>query len=124
AAIVFAIRAEDKAQEAVGKTREVKKALHKATEAEAKALSEASAAPAAERLAARRAYGVGMLLTQSAWEQHQVDRFLQLLEDHRPRKVGDEDFRGFEWFYWKRQFQRGYTTLKGHTGWVTSVCFS
>ena len=65
-----------------------------------------------------------MLLTQAAWEQHQVDHFLQLLEDYRPRKVGDEDFRGFEWFYWKRQFQRGHVTLRGHTGAVTSVAFS
>src|SRR5262249_35025557 len=58
------------------------------------------------------------------WEQHQVGRFLQLLEEQRPRKVGDEDFRGFEWYYWNRQFQRGHITLKGHTGVVLSVAFS
>src|SRR5262249_24942713 len=88
------------------------------------AIREARAARAAERLERRRKYGVGMLLTQAAWEQHQVDRCLQLLEEYRPRKVGDEDFRGFEWFYWKRQFQRGHVTLRGHTDYVSSVAFS
>src|SRR5262249_42621167 len=78
----------------------------------------------AERLARQSAYDLGMLLTQAAWEQHQVDRFRQLLGEHRPRKVGDEDLRGFEWYYWKRQFQRGHVSLQGHAGRVTSVCFS
>ena len=53
-----------------------------------------------------------------------MGRFLQLLEEHRPGKVGDEDFRGFEWYYWNRQFQRGHVTLKGHTDAVNSVAFS
>src|SRR5205823_13227507 len=112
-----AVSAEAEAERARGKERT-------ALEEKERADREATAARAAEREVRRRAYGVGMLLTQAAWEQHQVDRFLQLLKEHRPRQVGDEDFRGFEWFYWKRQFQRGHITLKGHTGYVTSVAFS
>src|SRR5439155_11009451 len=46
------------------------------------------------------------------------------LDDERPRKANDEDYRGFEWFYWKRQFQRGHITLKCHTWEVFSVAFS
>jgi hypothetical protein len=72
----------------------------------------------AERLANRRAYGSAMLLTQAAWEQNHVERFLQLLEEQKPRTPNDEDLRGFEWFYWKRQFQRGHATFKGHTYWA------
>jgi WD40 repeat protein/tRNA A-37 threonylcarbamoyl transferase component Bud32 len=129
-----ATRAEEerKAKEATAKAlvevERQKGAAEKAREAEARRAEEErkakEAAREAERLAKRRAYGTGMLLTQSAWEQHQVDRFRQLLEEHCPRKADDEDFRGFEWYYWKRQFQRGHVTLQGHTGRVTSVCFS
>jgi len=114
---VLAARAENEAERAGWSESE---ALRLKGEGE----KEAVAARAAERLARRREYGAGMLLTQSAWEQHQVDRFLQLLEEHRPKKEEDEDFRGFEWFYWKRQFQRGHVTLKGHTSGVTSVAIS
>jgi WD40 repeat protein/serine/threonine protein kinase len=123
--------ARDKARDADSERRkadaERRKALEnagKAQAAETRANERAAAARAAERLERRRAYGVGMLLTQAAWEQHQVDHFLQLLEDYRPRKVGDEDFRGFEWFYWQQQLHRGHVTLKGHTGDVWSVAFS
>jgi WD40 repeat protein len=74
------------------------------------------------RAGRQREYGANMLLTQVAWEQHQVDRFLQLLEGQKPR--GEEDLRGFEWHYWSTQFHRGHVTLRGHTDWVNSVAFS
>jgi eukaryotic-like serine/threonine-protein kinase len=35
-----------------------------------------------------------------------------------------ERFRNWEWGYLKRKYQGGYATLDGHTGSVTSVCFS
>jgi hypothetical protein len=95
-----------------------------ARKAEEKARREEKAARAAEQLERRRNYWAGMLLTQAAWEQHRVDRFRQLLEEPRPRRVGDEDFRGFEWFYWQRQPQRGHLTLRAHRGPVFGVCFS
>jgi len=136
--MLFALDAADQAQVARDKARDAetergtadaerRKALEhagKAQAAEIRANERAAAAQAAERLERRRAYGVGMLLTQAAWEQHQVGHFLQLLDEYRPCNVGDEDFRGFEWFYWRRQFQRGQVTLKGHTGHVWSVAFS
>jgi WD40 repeat protein len=64
-----------------------------------------------------------MLLVQKAWEQHQVVRFLALLQDQEPRP-GQEDLRGFEWYFWRKQFQRGHVTFAGHTGGVYSVAFS
>jgi hypothetical protein len=75
------------------------------------------------RAARRREYGANMLLVQNAWEQHQVRRFLALLKDQEPRP-GQEDLRGFEWYYWRNQFQRGHIALTGHTSGVTSVAFS
>jgi WD40 repeat protein/tRNA A-37 threonylcarbamoyl transferase component Bud32 len=75
------------------------------------------------RVARHREYAANMLLTQTAWEQHQVGRFLQLLEEQKPR-AGEEDLRGFEWHYWRTRFQRGHVTLKGHTGGVDSVAWS
>ena len=96
----------------------------KSLQAQTKAQAGENAARHAEAQATRRAYGSGMLLTQSAWEQNHVDRFLQLLKDQNSARVGEEDLRGFEWHYWTRQFQRGYVTLKGHTDAVSSVSFS
>jgi WD40 repeat protein/serine/threonine protein kinase len=98
----------------------------KAVEADAQATNsqrEARRAREAERLARRREYGANMLLTQTAWEQHQVERFLLLLGEQQPR-AGETDLRGFEWYYWLTTFQDGPLTLKGHTFGVNSVAFS
>jgi len=65
-----------------------------------------------------------MLLTQAAWEQNQLDRFQHLAGAAAAPQAGEEDFRGFEWFYWKRQSERERATLKGHAGGVNSVCVS
>jgi WD40 repeat protein len=75
------------------------------------------------RAARQREYDANMLLTQSAWEHHQVPRFLALLKDQEPHP-GQEDLRGFEWYFWRNQFQRGHVTFKGHTGVVSNVVFS
>src|SRR5262249_8634873 len=68
-------------------------AQEKAEDAETQRLN----AEESTRKSRQQAYNSDMLLTQVAWEQNQVDRFLQLLEEHRPQKDSDEDFRGFEW---------------------------
>ncbi|MBI1918237.1 MAG: protein kinase [Planctomycetes bacterium] len=112
------------AEDAVIEGRNAEESARLAGAAEAQAKKQAKAARQAEQLARQRAYDSDMLLTQAAWEQHQVRRFLELLEEQRPRWAGEEDRRGFEWYYWARQFQRGHVTLQGHTGLVTSVSFS
>src|SRR5262249_57963044 len=96
---LFAVRAAEKAEDAEESAR-------KAGEAEVRAKGQAKAAR-------QRAYDSDMLLTQAAWEQHQVRRFLELLTAQRPRRGDEEDLRGFEWYYWTHQFQRGHLTLKG-----------
>ncbi len=50
---------------------------------------------------ARRSYAAAMAAAQAALEQNDFARVHELLEDQRPR-LGEEDLRGFEWFYlWK-----------------------
>lgn len=61
----------------------------------------------------RHLYAAQMNLATEAWESNNVTRVVRLLEQHRPGK-GDEDLRGFEWFYlWNlvQHGQRG-TTLQ------------
>jgi hypothetical protein len=88
-------------------------------EQEAQAAGEAREEAKREAQATRQAaYNAGMLRTQLAWEQHQVDRFLQLLREQ------PEDLRGFEWYYWQNQFQRRHVTLAGHGNQVWGVAYS
>jgi len=54
-----------------------------------------------------------MSLGQSAWGESRVGRLVELLEEHRP-KPGEDDLRGFEWFYWHRLTNTALLTLKGH----------
>jgi WD40 repeat protein/tRNA A-37 threonylcarbamoyl transferase component Bud32 len=113
---LFASVARANAEEA---EQEARHADGKAREAE----WEAQAARYAERIARRRENNSNMMLTQFTWERCQMDRFLELLEAQKPGP-GQEDLRGFEWHYWRNQFERGHFTLKGHTGVVVCVAFS
>jgi len=77
-----------------------------------------------ERSAARRyVYVANMNLAQRAWEEARVGRVLELLEQPK-RLPGDEDLRGFEWYYWQRLCHSNLLDLKGHTSGVLSVSFS
>jgi WD40 repeat protein len=64
-----------------------------------------------------------MNLAQRAWEDNQIGRLTELLEMHRP-KPGEEDLRGFEWYYWHRLSDWALLTLRGQGGSVLSVAFS
>jgi len=46
----------------------------------------------------RLLYAAHMNLAQRAWEEADVGRVEELLKSHRPQS-GDEDLRGFEWYY-------------------------
>jgi WD40 repeat protein/serine/threonine protein kinase len=87
------------------------------------AVAKAREAEREARAARQREYDANMLLTQTAWEQHQVPRFLALLQAQEPRP-GQEDLRGFEWYYWRKQIQRGHLTFTRHTSMVYRVAFS
>ena len=73
-----------------------------------------------EKTEARRyLYVAQMNLAQQAWEQNNIVRLRQVLDDTQ-----DSPNRGFEWFYWQRQTHLPLKTLRGHLEDVTAVAFS
>jgi WD40 repeat protein/tRNA A-37 threonylcarbamoyl transferase component Bud32 len=67
----------------------------------------------------RQLYVATMNLAQAAWEQNQVSRAKQLLEDSATNPE-----RAFEWFYWQRQMHLELKELRGHTGPILAVAYS
>jgi serine/threonine protein kinase len=69
-------------------------------------------------------YAAHMKLVQHAWEEADVPRVLELLEQHRP-KPGEPDLRGFEWHYFNRLCHRDLLlSLKGNIHSISTVAFS
>jgi WD40 repeat protein len=64
-----------------------------------------------------------MNLAQHAWEQNNLVRTRQLLDQHRP-KPGEDDLRGFEWYYLRRLFHGELQVVQAHGGTVTAVAFT
>src|SRR5262249_6267377 len=71
----------------------------------------------------RLLYAAHMNLAMQAWEINDIGRVRELVESHIP-KPGEEDMRGFEWYYLWRICHRDLLTLKGHIHIVDSVAFS
>jgi len=69
--------------------------------------------------AQRNLYVANMNLAQQAWEQNNVGRLRQLLQE-----TATYPNRGFEWHCWQRQAHLALKTLRGHLGVVTAVAFS
>ena len=61
------------------------------------------------------AYASGMGLAQRAWEENNVVRARELLEEV-PKEAAGRDLRGFEWYYLSRLCHSELRTLKGHAG--------
>jgi WD40 repeat protein/serine/threonine protein kinase len=102
-----------------------------ARQAEADALNQKNAALQAkadaeesEKRAYRGWYVSDLPLAQRAWDDAQVGRMLQLLNEQRPERTGGIDLRGFEWRYLWRLCHSDLLTLPGHRGPVTGVAFS
>ncbi len=70
----------------------------------------------------RLLYAAHMNLAQQAWENSDVGRVDELLEPHRPHS-GEEELRGFEWYYLWRLSHRFLSILR-HNDTVYSVAFS
>ena len=69
--------------------------------------------------AERRLYVANMNLVLPAWEQNNLGRVRQLIEE-----TAAYPQRGFEWYYWQRQAHRELMTLRGHLGEVLAVALS
>jgi len=71
------------------------------------------------RDAQRNLYVANMNLAQQAWEQNNVGRVRQLLQETETYPD-----RGFEWYCWQRQAHLELKTLRGHRGPVLRIAFS
>jgi WD40 repeat protein len=64
-------------------------------------------------------YVASMKQAQAAWEEIDVGRVRQLLDETR-----DSPLRGFEWHYWQRLTHLNQKTLRGHSAEVVGVAIS
>ncbi|MEW6306876.1 MAG: serine/threonine-protein kinase [Verrucomicrobiota bacterium] len=105
---------------------EARLAMQRAQKAEAEARGaaerEAERARLHEKKTARTLYVAHMNLIQRAWENADAGQMVALLDRQRPAP-GEEDFRGFEWFYWAGNAYKYRQNLAGHTLNVTAVQF-
>ncbi len=72
----------------------------------------------------RTNYVAQMVLAQQAWREAQMDEVREHLQKSEPRRPGDPDLRGFEWYYLRRLCDASTRTLRGHSGMVTCVAYS
>jgi WD40 repeat protein/serine/threonine protein kinase len=73
----------------------------------------------AEATLHRDYYAASMALVQAAWENHDMLRFRQLLDE-----TANFPERGFEWYYWQRLARVEHLILVGHKGGVTAAAFA
>jgi len=127
---VYAIRADEKAQEAQvaaeqaanserkarfqaqkaessaseARAKEAEANLARAEEAKQKTLAQNLARQALDREAwgIRERYALEANLAMKAWEVGYLTRTRQFLDRYTPKKPGDPDLRGFEWYYLDR----------------------
>jgi WD40 repeat protein len=71
----------------------------------------------------RAFYVISVGLAQRAWEENNVARARELLEE-APREAAGRDLRGFEWHYLSRLCHSEALTLEGHVSGVAGVAFS
>jgi WD40 repeat protein len=76
-----------------------------------------------ERANRRLLYVAHMNLAQQAWETASIGRMRELLLTHLPRS-GEEDLRGFEWYYFWRLCHIGDLLTLSHAAPVLSLAFS
>jgi eukaryotic-like serine/threonine-protein kinase len=98
-------------------------AKQEALNAERKALDAKAEADKQRDEARVTAYASGMQLAQRAWEENNVVRARELLEEV-PKEAAGRRLRGFEWYYLSRLCHSEKLTLKGHSGAVMSVSLS
>jgi WD40 repeat protein len=77
-----------------------------------------------ERAAERQLYESHIGLAQRSWDEGRLGRALELLQGLRPLRPGQEDLRGFEWYYLWRRCHPDLVTLNEHPGGVIQVAFS
>jgi WD40 repeat protein len=72
----------------------------------------------------RQLYATHMMLAQRAWEENDPGRVAELLDRYRNPAPGQEDLRGWEWYYQDNLLHLDRMTLTGHDAAVESLAFS
>jgi hypothetical protein len=88
----------------------------------AKATASAEKAETKARQTRQFLYAARMSGASSAWERRDIERLRELLGHYR--LGGDDDFRGFEWFYWWGRCYGDRETWRGPGGRVAAVAIS
>jgi hypothetical protein len=114
--------AEDQNQLAAKRRTEAEEQRRVAERQRAEAQTQRDRAVWQEQSNRRLLYVAHMNLAQQAWEDAYVGRVEELLESHLPHP-GDEDLRGFEWYYLWRLSHIFSSTLD-HNDAIYSVAFS
>jgi len=113
---VVATRARADAEQARSKAVVAQEEAERAQLAESEARREAEAGKSE---AAYNLYVANMHLAEQAWQQNNLRRLRQVLEDTKA-----SPHRGFEWYYWQQQTHLAWKTLRGHPDFVRAVAFS
>jgi hypothetical protein len=71
----------------------------------------------------RNEYAANIQAAYHAWQSNDVMSATEALDSCRPKK-GEEDLRGFEWYYVHKLCAGGLVSLRGHDGAVLGVAFS
>ncbi|MHC4176624.1 MAG: WD40 repeat domain-containing protein, partial [Planctomycetota bacterium] len=110
------------AQEAEAK-RTARGEADRATLAAKVATKAREAAKRAEARTRRHLYVAHMNLAEQAWEAASVERMIELLSHHHP-KPGEEDLRGFDWYYLWGLCHRERLTVDKFDSRLHSIAFS
>jgi len=73
--------------------------------------------------ARRSRYSADMVKARQDWEKGDAGRLWSFLDGHRP-KPGEEDLRGWEWYYLQALLHKDLHTFRGHVGTVHAVDWS
>jgi len=114
-----AVRASNAESAAAQESTNAQSERDRARTAEAEAQGHRRSAETARDELEHSLYAARMNLAQGAWEQGNISRLREILEETRAHAD-----RGFEWYYWQRQTHLELRTLRGHIREVGSVAFS
>jgi len=102
---------------------EARQERDRAVEAEVNAVAQQKEAERQRNEANRSLYFAHMLTARQNWEDGRIAGLQELLDAHRPQP-GEQDLRGWEWYYLKTLCDQSLGTLRGHTGTVRTVAWS
>jgi WD40 repeat protein len=122
-AILFALHKAEAADELARTNTDLDDARKEALDGLAKSQEAKAEADKQRDEAHLTSYALGVQLAHRAWEENNVTRTRELL-DEVPKSVAGRDLRGFEWYYLSRLCHSEALTLGGHASVVNSVAYS